>query len=71
VGITGNGGHALEIKGTFYVPQGELKVTGNGDQDTIGSQYISDTLTLGGNGTFNVDWNPGVVPGIRRLWLVE
>jgi Flp pilus assembly protein TadG len=71
VGITGNGGHALEIKGTFYVPKGELKVTGNGDQDTIGSQYISDTLTLGGNGTFNVDWDPGVVPGIRQLWLVE
>jgi hypothetical protein len=71
VGVTGNGTAPLAISGTFYVPSGELKVTGNGTQDTIGSQYISDTLTLGGNGTFKVDWNPTVVPGVRCVWLVE
>jgi hypothetical protein len=61
----------LSITGTFYVPKGPLSVTGNGTQDTIGSQYISDTLTLGGNGSFNVDWAPTLVPGVREVWLVE
>jgi hypothetical protein len=71
VNVTGSGTAPLSISGTFYVPKGELKVTGNGTQDTIGSQYISNTLKLGGNGSFNVDWNPNVVPGIRQVWLVE
>jgi hypothetical protein len=53
------------------VPNALLKVTGNGTQDTIGSQYISNTLQLGGNGSFNVDWNPNVVPGIREIWIEE
>ena len=61
----------MRISGTFYAASAELKVTGNGTQDTIGSQYISNTLKLGGNGSFNVDWNPNVVPGIRQVWLVE
>ena len=71
ISITGNGGHSLYISGTFYTPEAHLKVTGNGDQDTIGSQYISKTLALGGNGNFYVDWDPNVVPGIRQVWLVE
>ena len=71
VSVTGNGTAPLYMTGTFYVPQGELKVTGNGTEDTIGSQYISDTLTLGGNGSFNVNWDPTLVPGIRQVWLVE
>jgi hypothetical protein len=71
VNITGNGTAPLSITGTFYVPSGPLKVTGNGTQDTIGSQYISDTLTLGGNGSFNVNWNPAIIPGIRSIYLVE
>jgi len=71
VGVTGNGTAPLFITGTFYVPKAELDVTGNGTQDTIGSQYISDTLKLGGNGAFNVDWSPTLVPGIRCVWLVE
>jgi hypothetical protein len=71
VNVSGNGTAPLFITGTFYVPKAELDVTGNGTQDTIGSQYISDTLKLGGNGTFNVDWSPTLVPGIRCVWLVE
>jgi hypothetical protein len=71
VNVTGNGTAPLSITGTFYVPSGPLKVTGNGTQDTIGSQYISDTLTLGGNGSFNVNWNPAIIPGIRSIYLVE
>jgi len=71
VSVTGNGTAPLLITGTFYVPSALLNVTGNGTQDTIGSQYISNTLALGGNGSFNVDWNPAVVPGVRQVWLVE
>jgi hypothetical protein len=71
VSVTGNGTAPLYITGTFYAAGAELKVTGNGTQDTIGSQYISRFLTLGGNGTFQVDWNPALVPGIRQIWLVE
>jgi putative Flp pilus-assembly TadE/G-like protein len=71
VDVTGSGVAPMSISGTFYVPKGELKVTGNGTQDTIGSQYISNTLKLGGNGTFNVDWQPTLVPGIREVLLVE
>jgi hypothetical protein len=71
VSVTGNGTAPLYMTGTFYAPKAELKVTGNGTEDTIGSQYISDTLTLGGNGSFNVDWDPTLVPGIRQVWLVE
>jgi len=69
--VTGSGAAPLSITGTFYIPKANLNVTGNGTQDTIGSQYISDTLTLGGNGHFNVDWSPTLVPGIREVWLVE
>ena len=71
VSVTGTGSAPMYIAGTFYVPKAQLSVTGNGTQDTIGSQYISDTLVLGGNGTFNVDWEPTLVPGVRQVWLVE
>jgi hypothetical protein len=71
VKVTGNGTAPLSISGTFYAANALLKVTGNGTQDTIGSQYISLLLDIGGNGTFNVDWNPAIVPGIRQVWLVE
>ncbi len=71
VSVTGTGTAPLYMTGTFYSPEAELKVTGNGTEDTIGSQYISDYLTLGGNGTFNVNWDPTLVPGIRQVWLGE
>ncbi len=61
----------MNISGTFYAPSAELSVTGNGSNDVIGSQYISNTLKLGGNGSFTVDWNPNVIPGIREIYLVE
>jgi putative Flp pilus-assembly TadE/G-like protein len=71
VSVTGTGSAPLYMTGTFYSPEATLKVTGNGTEDTIGSQYISDKLVLGGNGSFNVNWDPTLVPGIRQVWLVE
>jgi putative Flp pilus-assembly TadE/G-like protein len=71
VSVTGTGTAPLYMTGTFYVPNALLKVTGNGTEDTIGSQYISNWLQLGGNGSFNVNWDPVLVPGIREVYLVE
>jgi hypothetical protein len=52
-------------------PSRALRSLDEETEDTIGSQYISDKLILGGNGTFNVNWDPTLVPGIRQVWLVE
>lgn len=71
VSVTGSGNSPMYMTGSFYVPEGELKVTGNGTQDTLGSQYISDTLVISGNGSFNVHWDPKLVPAVREVWLVE
>ena len=67
--VAGNGGTAMS--GTFYVAGGTLNVTGNGTNNVMGAQYISNLLTLGGNGTVNVVWNADQVPRQRILRLVE
>src|SRR5436309_14268589 len=45
--ISGNGN--FNMSGTFYTPDANLQISGNGNA-TIGSQYISRTLSLSGNG---------------------
>jgi hypothetical protein len=50
ISITGNG--AINISGTIYGADTNLKIAGNGSQ--IGSQLIVSTLTLGGNGAVSV-----------------
>lgn len=67
--IAGNG--STSLTGLFYAAGANLKITGNGSQDVLGSQYISYDLTLGGNGGFNVNWTPNTTPGTRDIWLVE
>ena len=67
--IAGNGSSSMT--GLFYAASANLKVTGNGGSDVLGSQYISYDLTLGGNGGFAVNWTPNTVPGTRDIWLVE
>jgi hypothetical protein len=69
VSITGNGN--FTIAGTFYAQHGQLNVTGNGNNNVVGSQYISDTLVVNGNGTFNIGWNPQQVAKMRLIGLVE
>lgn len=69
--VSGSGSGTMTMSGTFYVAGGDLKVTGNGTNDVIGAQYISYTLTLGGNGVFKVDWSPDTTPGSRDILLVE
>src|SRR5207248_2527103 len=54
VSISGNG--SSSYSGTFYVAGGTLSITGNGTGDVIGSQYISYDLSIGGNGSFSINW---------------
>ena len=71
ISISGSNATSMTISGTFYAASAQLNVTGNGTQQTIGSQYISNTAAIGGNGGFTVNWDPGLVPGTREVWLVE
>jgi hypothetical protein len=69
--ITGQGG--TQMTGTFYAAGAAIKVTGSDstNADVIGSQYISRTLQIGGNGTFSVNWDPKQVAPMRQLAIVE
>jgi hypothetical protein len=69
--ITGQG--STSVTGTFYVAGGPISVTGSDSTgaDVIGSQYISDTLQIGGNGKFSVNWNAAQTAPIRQLAIVE
>ena len=67
--VSGNGSSSMI--GLFYAASANLKVTGNGGQDVLGSQYISYDLTIQGNGGFGVNWSPDTTPGTRDIWLVE
>jgi len=66
--ISGNGD--FNLQGTFYTANGQLQITGNGNT-TIGSQYVSRTLTLSGNGNINIDYHNTVVGRLREIGLVE
>jgi len=68
VNIVGQG--ADDIRGTFYVANAAVSISGNGDQ-SIGSQFICRTLDTGGNGGFTVTYNALLAPRTRVLQLVE
>jgi hypothetical protein len=64
------GGGNFSLTGTFYAANAELKITGNGDA-TIGSQYISRSLTMGGNGNIRIDYTDNGTARLREAILVE
>ncbi len=68
VKVTGNG--LLNVTGTLYAANSLLMIEGNGDV-SIGSQYISRMLDLGGNGDLHVLYDPILPPRSRQLELVE
>ncbi len=68
VSITGNAN--MNITGTTYAANAPVDINGNGAV-TIGSQYISRTLTIGGNGAVNIAYNPTIPPRRRVYMLVE
>jgi hypothetical protein len=62
--IAGGGNFTLE--GTFYAADALLQVTGSGTA-TIGSQYISRTLSLSGGGTVNIDYKAQGTARLREV----
>jgi hypothetical protein len=66
--IAGSGNFTLQ--GTFYAADAQLKITGGGNA-TIGSQYISRTLNLGGNGNITINYTDNGTARIREVILVE
>ncbi len=75
VNVTGNG--TMNFGGTFYAAGATLNITGNGTTvegnpvDNIGAQYISADLSIGGNGSFNINYKGGNPINVRVLELVE
>jgi hypothetical protein len=66
--VTGGGNFSLT--GTFYTAGAQLKVTGGGNA-TIGSQYISKTLVIAGNGNITIDYSEKQTGRVREVILVE
>lgn len=66
-----SGGGDFNIDGTFYAPAAELKITGSSGTARIGSQYISRSLTLGGNGNIIVNASSTNKANQRLMLLVE
>jgi hypothetical protein len=69
INIAGGGG--MKITGTFYAAGATLKISGSGVNNTIGSQYISYDLSLGGLGNVTIDYTAAPHPRSRVLTLVE
>jgi hypothetical protein len=68
IAITGPG--TCNLIGAVYAKGSPVAVTGGGGA-TIGSLFVSDTLTVTGAGDFNVDWNGNPRPGTRDIRLIE
>ena len=68
VSISGNGDFTM--LGTFYTANGSLQITGGGNA-TIGSQYVSRTLNLGGGGNVKISYTGAGTARIREAILVE
>ena len=66
--VTGNG--VFSLTGTFYLANAQLSVTGNGNA-TIGSQYISRFLYLGGGGNTLINYTDKGTARVRIITLVE
>ena len=67
--VTLSGGSNWNFTGTVYAAKAHVDVSG-GSGATMGSQYISDTLTLSGSSTFN-DIDPAQGKVERLIGLVE
>jgi hypothetical protein len=67
--VGGNGN--ATITGTFYAASAHAQVVGNGASNTLGTQYVVNTLETGGNGNLTITASPPPVPPGRTIQLVE
>ena len=65
-----SGGGAMNITGVLYAADALIDVSGNGN-NFIGNQVVCWQMNFQGNGIFNVPWDPGQLPNVRDLRLVE
>jgi hypothetical protein len=70
VPLSVSGAGNFSMTGTFYAANAQLQITGQGDA-TIGSQYISRTLTLSGGGNIRIDYRDDTTAKLREVMLVE
>lgn len=64
-------GAGTYIAGTFYFAGAHLAVSGNGGAVNLGSQYVSNTLAVTGNGIVDIQWDPFSVGRRRVITIVE
>jgi hypothetical protein len=69
VSVTGNGN--MTIDGTLYAAKAAINVNGNGGVNNIGSELISNTLNVTGNGVVNINYLGTAPPPRRYIGLVE
>jgi hypothetical protein len=69
--VTINGGGNIYLTGTFYAAHGDVQLTGNGGGGLFGSQWVSYTMGIGGNGDLTIDYDAGPTAHIRVIQLVE
>jgi hypothetical protein len=67
--IAGNG--SFTITGTIYAAAGLLKISGNGAVSNIGSQYVTNDLSITGNGNVKITYAGPQVAKTRIITLVE
>jgi hypothetical protein len=67
--IQGNG--SFNITGTLYAAGALLKVAGAGGVSNIGSQYVTNDLSITGNGNVTISWAGKLVGRTRIITLVE
>lgn len=70
--VTG-AGSSTQIAGTIYAAGGLLKISNSNllGTSSIGSQYITQRLEVGGAGNITIDWQPDKVARKRSIHLVE
>ena len=66
--LRGNGGSG--VTGTIYTPTTQTRLTGNGTQ-VLGSQFISRTLEMDGQGDFTIDYPSARPDSLPNIELVE
>jgi Flp pilus assembly protein TadG len=62
-------GRVLEMSGTVYLPEANVKLAGNGDSITV--QVIADTFDVTGNGSLSITYDADSLVKLRGTGLVQ
>lgn len=65
-------GHSTQtLVGTIYIPEADLKYSGNGSGEVIQTQIIADTFTVTGGGELNINYDASAVYQFQGIGLVQ